>query len=481
MKIHPIIKAVITAVFLSGIAIDVSSQSQTDSLDAYIGMALSRNPSVLQKYNEFQASVQKITQAGTLQDPQLSLGIFLSPMEIVNGKQVSDISLMQMFPWFGTLKAAKDEMSQMAKANFEAFSDAKSQVEFDVKQTWYDLIKTRENIRITEENVDILNTIEKLATVSYRSGYQSVPVASQATISVTASDQGGSGAGSSGMQNMGSSQGNNARQEPMQPTSGMQPGMGAGYTGLADLYRIQIEISDLENNVALMKDRQKTITAKFNSLLDRDPSLTVCLPDSMTGEEPDVPLIQAVDSIVNDNPMVVMLQYEEKSVEARKKMVTLMGYPMAGFGLNYSVIGKNEMSSSSMNGKDMIMPMVTVSLPVYRKKYNAMKQETGYLEEAVRQNYQATINSLQTEYYSTSELYKDAMRRIDLYENQSTLARRSFNLMLKSFESGGASLSDLLQVRRQLLDFELKKVEALTDYNSSVARFRRLAGASETM
>jgi len=49
-------------------------------------------------------------------------------MELVNGNQLADIRLMQMFPWFGVLKYAKDEMSLMAKAKFELFRDSKLQV-----------------------------------------------------------------------------------------------------------------------------------------------------------------------------------------------------------------------------------------------------------------------------------------------------------------------------------------------------------------
>ena len=86
-------------------------------------------------------------------------------------------------------------------------------------------------------------------------------------------------------------------------------------------------------------------------------------------------MIAVSDSMLVKNPMLGMLDYEKQSIEARKKMVTRMGYPMVGLGLNYSLISKTNVSMGepSMNGKDMIMPMVTVTLPVYRKKYNAMK------------------------------------------------------------------------------------------------------------
>ena len=95
-------------------------------------------------------------------------------------------------------------------------------------------------------------------------------------------------------------------------------------------------------------------------------------------------LIAVSDSILANNPMLSMLDYEKQSFEARKKMVSRMGYPMVGLGLNYSLISKTQfpMGLPSMNGKDMIMPMLVVTLPVYRKKYNAMINESGLIEDS---------------------------------------------------------------------------------------------------
>ena len=74
---------------------------------------------------------------------------FMSPMELIAGKQVADIRLMQMFPWFGVLKNAKDEMSLMAKAKFESFRETKLQVFYDVQRTWNELQKVQQSIRIS--------------------------------------------------------------------------------------------------------------------------------------------------------------------------------------------------------------------------------------------------------------------------------------------------------------------------------------------
>jgi outer membrane protein TolC len=454
-----------------------SSQQYPDSLQRYIGIAAKNNPAVLQKFNEYKAALQKVPQAGSLSDPELSIGIFLSPMELVSGKQVADIRLMQMFPWFGVLKSAKDEMSLMANAKYELFRDAKQLVFYDVQRTWYELYKVQKNINISEKNIEILKTIERLAIVRFKAAPAGIPGASSSNSGITPASVLNNSGGSSGMQSMGGSQNNSASSLSYQTSPSMQTGsMGAsaGTTGLADLYRIQIEAGDLEINIALMKSQQRTIVAKFNSYLNRPPATPVAVAEKIPIDSLRQTLTAVSDSMLANNPMLGMLEYEKQSFEAHKKMVSRMGYPMVGAGINYSVINRNEMSASAMNGKDMIMPMVVVTLPVYRKKYNSMQAEAEFGKTATSMNYESIYNSLQNEYYQAVQLYEDAQRRIELYKNQSELANRSLDLMLKSFSVSASGLTEVLRVRQQTLEYELKQIEAVTDFNTAVAWLRKL-------
>jgi len=411
-------------IYIGMMACCFTANSQ-DSLMNYLEMAARNNPTVLQRYADYETALQKVPQVGSLPDPELSLGVFLSPMELVSGNQVADIRLMQMFPWFGVLKNAKDEMSLMAKAKYETFRDAKLQLFFDVQRTWYKLNKVEQNIRISEKNLDLLRTIERLSVVRFKAG--------------------ASGSGS----------------------------------GLSDVYRIQIEISDLQNDIEWLKSQRTTLFAQFNAYLNRPQTLPVSLTDSMALERFDPAMLTLSDSSLNNNPMLGMLRFEQQSLEARKLMVTKMGYPMVGVGLNYSLIGKSDMSTSPMNGSDMVMPMVTITLPIYRKKYKAKQAEVELEKAANKQNYQATANALQTEYFQAVQLQRDAKRRINLYAGQNQLASKSLDILLKSYSSSGANLTDLLRVQQQLLDYELQQVEAIADYNTSVAWIKRLLAYSQ--
>ncbi len=451
-----------------------NGQEQPDSLFNYLEIAAKNNPTVLQKFAEYEAALQKIPQVGSLPDPELNVGVFLTPMELLGGNQVADIRLMQMFPWFGVLKNAKDEMSLMAKAKYELFRDARLQVFYDVQRTWYELYKVKQNIRISEKNIELLRTIERLAIVRFKAvpaGNSATPPPNR-TVSPTSFQS--SSTGSSGMNAMGGNSGNTSSNQSGSPMPGSPMGTSSGSSGLTDVYRIQIEIGDLQNNIELLKSQLKTITAQFNSYLNRSPVLVVTIPDTLVSVEFQPSLSALSDSSFTKNPMLGMLQFEQQSLEARKQMVTRMSYPMVGLGLNYSLINKSEMSTSAMNGKDMIMPMVTVTLPIYRKKYKAMQAEAEFLKSANLQNYKATVNSLHTEYYQAMQLYQDAQRRMKLYADQYQLASKSLDIMFKSFASAGTDLTDILRVRQQTLDYEYRQVEAVVDYNTAIAWLKKL-------
>lgn len=467
-----------TIILISILMINVVGYSQaTDSLNYYLEIAEKNNPTVMQRYNEYQAALQKIPQASSLPDPQLEMGFFLSPMELMAGNQVADVKLMQMFPWFGVLKNAKDEMSLMAKAKYEAFVDAKLQVYLDVQSIWFDLYKVRQNLIISANNLELLKTIERLSIAKLKTGSTS-----NASNSASGKMQGNGASGlSASSGGMSDGMNNNARSSGLVTSAKangvsapMNAAMSSGNSSLVDIYRIQTEIQELENSILLLKNEKQIIQSKFNSQLNRNLQLPVAVINSLPVEPLDIAYLTVSDSMFVNNPMLTMLKYDQLSIDARKRMQQKMGLPMVGVGLNYSVISKSEMSTSPMNGQDMIMPMLSVTLPIYRKKYKAMQTESGYLKAASKNNYVATANALKIAYLEALQQYHDAKRRIKLYQNQRELTQKSVDILLKSFAASTVGLTEIVQVQQQMLDYEMKEVEAVVDYNKAISQLKRL-------
>ena len=58
------------------------------------------------------------------------------------------------------------------------------------------------------------------------------------------------------------------------------------------------------------------------------------------------------------------------------------------------------------------------------------------------------------------------------------MSRSTYQLMIREFSAGTTSLTDIIQLERQLLDYSLKKSEAVAGYNTLIARLEKLVSTS---
>jgi outer membrane protein TolC len=457
-----------------------SSTSSAQSLNEYLQIAAENNPEVKASFYDYLAAMEKIPQVGSLPDPELSLGFFLQPMDRLMGRQQADIRLMQMFPWFGMLRTRKDEAGKMAQANYEVFQDAKNNLFFQVKNTWYKMYRLEEEIRITEENLKILQTYERLALVRFQSaGVGSAPENmpgsssmgnNQGTASV--SSMGSMGGGMNTGKSSGSASSGNSSASSMN-----SPGasMGSGKSGMSDVLRIRMEIRELENSLARLNDDRIPLQAEFNQLLNRNRNEPVEIADTLTDTALAMEQMALLDSITQNNPMLKMLDAEEAAYEAQMKMARLEGKPMLGAGVNYMPFSPRTEDGMSMGGEDMVMPMVSVTIPIYRKKYDAMYKEAELKQQAVQFRRENTVNQLATQWSQSIRDLDDASRRTALYREQTGLAKQTLNLLMTGYSSDGGSFEEVLRVQQQLLDYQLKLITAIVDQHTTVALLENLA------
>jgi outer membrane protein TolC len=446
-----------------------------DSLNHYLKIAGENNPAVKAAFLQYEASLQKAPQMGAYDDPQLEMGFFLEPMDIVGGREIARFQLMQMFPWFGTRKAARTEAQQMAKMAFEAFREARDNLYLEVYTQWYILCSLQQKRINSEANRDLLQQLEALALRKYSSGGSFSGDKRPPSEDKKQKTAEGTGNPSMPGMNMGgvSPSGNGGNGEDMGSMS-----MSGASSGMSEVLRIQLEIMELESNIEGVLSEIKAGKARFNALLNRPPESEVVVPDEFP------PLIYRFDretslqNIERQNPMLGMINEEVSAYKAKLEMEKKMSYPMFGIGLQYMLTGKTPesgMSSmSSMNGKDMWMPMISVSLPIFRNKYKAAQKESKLLRQAGEAQYANTRNTLEAALYQSKHQMDEAQRKIILYGKQSEVAHTTYDLVVKEFTSGKSDLSAVLQVQRQLLDYQLKKAEAVAAYNTAVANMQKI-------
>jgi outer membrane protein TolC len=468
-----------------------SAFAQSDSLNHYLQTGAENNPGVQAAFSLYQASLQKAPQAGAYQDMQFDMGFFLQPMELVEGRQFADFKLMQMFPWFGARKAARTEAQQMAKMAYEQFRETRNQLWLDIYTQWFTLCRLQQQLENSRENKKWLLQLEELSLRKFTTGNST----SSGTDRNAGTRAGESVKSSSSGSMSGMSMGGASVVGTQTPVSGAQSmesmGMGAmsgvSSSGMSSVLLVRIEIIEIDNDIESRLSEIQAEKAKFNALLNRPPASEVHLPDSIA----QIPFLlnenAALEQIAQENPMLNMIREEESAYRAKAEMDRKMSYPMFGVGLQYMLIGKKPATTdhsgtenmSSMNGKDMFMPMFSISVPLFRNKYRAQQRENAYLQKASREKYDNTLNLLEAELHRTKYELNNAARKIELYRKQSELSQSACNLLVQEFASGKSDLTGLIQAQRQLLDYKLKTAEAVATYNTMVANIQKLISSNQ--
>ena len=396
-----------------GSAYATGIDNKEDSLAVYIAEAIRNNPSLKSEYQAYQAQMANAKGAGVLSDPQLSVGVFPQAMHHVNGKQLATITIMQMFPWFGTLKADREQMEYKAQEAYQKFREKSLSTAFDVEKQWYSILATQEKVKAVKRKRALLNDIKKVAIYLYKNY-----------------------------------------------TSGRGTKMSDQLRLDAEEERLKEQMESLETQLTLQKQQ-------FNITLHRRPNVALSLPDSIPLRQ--MPTFNWTE-IERNNPKLAQYSAIQKAFKSQEKQARAKGMPMIGVGLQYMVNGKVDMPMMpKMNGKDMVMPMVSVTIPVYRKKITSAIHSAQLMERSTAYNYQSQLDALQSTYLSIEQRADDVKRKLKLYESEVSLLNRTLELMQKEYATGAASLTDILQTTRESIDYDLLKAEANAQYNTIAA------------
>ena len=396
-----------------------STLANAQSLDDYFKIAAENNPGLEAKYNSFEAAMQKVTQVSSLPDPNLSFGYFVSPVETRVGPQRARFSLTQMFPWFGTLKAQEDAATLMAEAKYQEFLDARNKLYYKVSASYYPLYELQKLISIEEENQRILSSYKEIATIQFQN------------------DKG----------------------------------------SMVDVLRVDIMLKDATTNLAILGQKKKPLEIRFNKLLNRSDDDKVVVQDSLFTF--NLPANYRKDSLFSSNPLLDELELKIEASKASEQAVLKQGLPKLGVGLDYVIVGQRTDMSVPDNGKDVFMPMVSVSLPIFRGKYKAAQKEAQLMQEAYALQREDVSNRLTSSYEMIWFEIQKKLELVQLYEDQIQESEQSLSLLFSAYSNSGKDFEEVLRMQQQILKYQKMKVTALSEYNIAIAEIDYITAKSK--
>lgn len=381
------------------------------SLDEYVEFALQNNPGLKASHTEFEAAMQKVPQMGTLEDPNLRVSAFGQMVETRTGAQLLNLSLEQMFPWFGTLKEQRNAAALNAEAVFESYKSDQNELILSVKEAYFPLYEIDEAIRLNEENLKILESFKTIAISKFQNG--------------------------------------------------------AGK--LSDALRVDLMTNDINTDIGILKEKRKTQVIAFNKLLNRNESEDVIVTPYSGIEAPAI----SRDSLSN-NPQLEVLRKKVLAAQAQERLAEKQSMPKLGVGVQYIVTQKRPELTFSDNGQDAYMAMFSMSLPIYRKKYKASIRESQFMQTSFTEMQTEVENNLIAQYEMASFELSRVKQQVDLYSKQVAQTKQIITLLLTAYGNDKADFEEILTMQQTLLKYELLEITAKKEYAVAIAKLEYL-------
>lgn len=389
-------------------------------LAAYSAYAAAHNPQLQAAFARYKAALESVAPARTLPDPRFTYRYFIQEVETRVGPQEQSFGLAQTLPWFGKLDASGDIALEKAKAQGQAFEAAKLKLFYQVKKAYYEYYYLGRAIAVTEENVELMRYIEQVARTKYK----------------------------------------------------------VAAAGHQDVIRAQVEQGKLEDRLRALQGLRSPIMAKLNAALNRPAGAQLPWPTEVPQEEK----IEASDEQIliwlhEANPQLKALDHQ---IAAQKKAVELAGkdyYPDVTFGVNYIDTDKALLPGTPDSGKDPVVVMASINLPIWHDKYRANQRQARASHLAAIKERLGAENTLVSEVHLVLYEFRDAGRKINLYRDNLILkAKQSLKVTQAAFMTDKANFLDLVDAQRMLLEFQLLYERALANSAGRLAQLEMLVG-----
>lgn len=393
-------------IFMLLILMQVSISAQ--SVENLIQLAKEYNPGLKSLRLEYDAALLKGDQVNDWPDPQVNLGIGVLPVETRLGAQRIKIGASQMIPWKGLLNARSNVARSMAEVISNKDEIKEIDIEYAIRTAYVSLQFLDSEKEIIERKLSVLDALEELAKSTLRSG--------------------------------------NGK--------------------LSNVLFTERKRELLNADLGLITKKIEQPTIMINRWTGRELNAKIEIQNNLESQ----PLKEQVEEYaINDHPQYKIFENQILAADSRIRLTKFEAKPKIGVGLDYAYIDSRNGIDIPGNGRDVLMPMGVISIPLNTGRYDAIRQEEKIKQQAIRAKWDDTRDMFIAEIelaFSTIE-YSDQV--IEKYQELRGITIETLKLMRVEYASEGTRFEELLRLEMELIDYEHEILKAQFEKNLAIA------------
>ena len=394
--------------------------NEDSTQDDYLIYAALNNAGLKAAFNRWTAALERNDQVTALPDPRLAYSYYFEEGRSRSDPQKQELGLTQTFPWFGKRRLLGESADATAKAAQQELEKAKLSLFSRVKVAYHEYWYLSRAIAVTKEHLQLVTNLERVARTRFSAG--------------------------------------------LVPNSAV--------------IQAQVELGKLDDRLKTFEAQRAPIVAKLNAALNRSLDLPLPWPRTLPETTASFTDEQAVQALIENNPDLRRLDHLVTKEEASIQLAKKSDYPDISLGVEYMDMGEAD-SSMAESGKNTVMAMVSVNIPLWYDKYRAEAREARFRKTAFKSDRMNTQNQLRADLAFALYQFRDAERKINLYgDTLIPKATQSMKVTQEGFETGKESFIALIDTQRLLLEFQLSHERAKADRGERLAEIEMLTGMS---
>jgi outer membrane protein TolC len=429
-----------------------------EELRGYILEALENHPLLKAHFEDWRAAMERIPQAGALEDPMLSYTQF-----IVTDETYFMLGVEQKFPWFGTRAVRREKAAAEAEYWLANLHEQRNAVFREVKQAYFEYAFLVARLALVGKQAGVMNESVEVAKAQYD----------------------------------------------------------AGWSSEAEVLRMEQELAKMNDMRRELEQMEPASRAALNAALNRPQDGALEAP-AAAEFPPELPPTEALDAAIRaNNPSLRMYEHTIEAGEKDVELARRMKYPDVTIGLDYArdknmpparrdpfepgrlqtyrdlgrIASGQEMLTDGMlidlyetfgyketerGVKDELKVTVGINLPIWKKKIRAGIAEKEHMANAARWEKEDEHRMLAAEAREMTFQWNDATRRITLYGDE--LLKREETILeglRAEYASGSESVSilEMLDSMKNAMEFHIEHLRAIKDKQQAAASMEYLIGA----
>ena len=387
---------------------------------------LAENPAIRQAQARYRSGLQRVPQAVSLPDPQLSYRYFVRSPETRVGPQDQALDLNQAIPWAGKRRLQGERAEEFAGSLAWRVRDIQRRLVAELKTNYFHAGYIQEALTINREEVELLSRFEEIALTRYATG------------------------------------------------EGIQQ----------SVIKVQTELTRLADREISLQRQLDIFTRRLAELLGRPGSELFLDTVALSFLAVQFDTGQLEERALVGHPRVQEIKRLVKADELWARRQNLESRPDFRVGLSYIDVGRRDDTAGTLNppeenGKDSVSLLVGINLPIFRKRIRAGVAEA---RESASSNQQA-LDSVQDQLLY---LVQEAVLRLESTGEQSRIyrdvlipqAHESLASAEAAYTTNKLDFLDLLDAERILFQVRLTYKRLLADYWIALADIEQATGTA---